>query len=104
MMIVPVKPIANQTLQVQLAGQACAIDLQQTSGGLFMGLSVDSALVIGGVICENLNRIVRNAYLGFDGDFCFVDTEGSADPDYAGLGSRFVLIYLERADLPAAET
>ena len=51
----------------------------------------------------NLQRLLATAqYLGFVGDFVFVDTQGSADPIYSGLGSRFQLIYLEAADLAAS--
>ena len=69
-----------------------------------MDVYVNNALIIGGVICENLNRIVRDAYFGFIGDFMFFDTltddngDGS-DPYYTGLNSQFLLIYLEVADL-----
>lgn len=95
MLIVPIKPLPNQAVQVQLADQACAIEILQTAFGLFMNLYVGSNLIIAGVLCENLNRIVRSLYLGFSGDFVFADTQGSSDPDYTGLGTRFILIYLE---------
>jgi hypothetical protein len=54
-----------------------------------------------GVICQNWNRIIRSAYLGFVGDFAFWDTQGSNDPTFGGFGSRFLLFYLEKSDLPA---
>jgi hypothetical protein len=31
------------------------------------------------------------------------DTQGASDPVYTGAGSRFQLVYLEPADLPAGE-
>lgn len=100
MQIIPLKPVPNQTVSVQLAGQACTIDVYQLAQGLFVNLSVDGALVIGGVIAQNLNRIVRDAYLGFAGDLAFVDNQGSRDPDHAGLGSRFELAYLTADEAP----
>jgi hypothetical protein len=103
MLEVPTRPVANQQLQVQLAGQACTIVVRQNLYGLFMDLTVNDSLVIAGVICQNLNRIVRDLYFGFIGDFVFVDTQGSSDPVYTGLGTRWLLIYLEAADLPAGE-
>jgi hypothetical protein len=52
------------------------------------------------VICLNLVRIVRSLYLGFSGDLCFLDTQGSTDPVYTGLGTRYQFLYLEKQDLP----
>ena len=100
MLIVPLNANPNQTLTVGLGNQACQLDVYQKSGGLFMDVYVNNALIIAGVLCENLNRIVRSLYLGFAGDLVFFDTQGTNDPDYTGLGSRFVLVYLAPGDLP----
>lgn len=99
-MIIPIQPLPNQSFQVQLANQPCTINLIQTAYGLICSLYISSTPIIVGVLCENLNRIVRSLYLGFVGDLIFNDTQGSDDPVYSGLGSRFQLIYLEAADLP----
>ena len=103
MLVVPVQPLPNQTLQTQLNGQACTLNVYQQTYGLFVDLYVGATLIVGGVIAENLNRIVRSLYLGFSGDFVFLDTQGTADPVYTGLGSRFLLVYLDPSDLPAGE-
>jgi hypothetical protein len=104
-LVVPIQPIPNQTLQVDLNGQASIISIYQSAYALFMDLHVGNELVVCGVICENLNRIVRSLYLGFSGDLVFVDTQGSPqqDPVYTGLGSRFVLVYIPPELLPAEE-
>lgn len=105
--IVPLQPLAAQTVTVNLNNQACTITVSQKSTGMFIDLYVDNALIIGGVICQNLNVIVRNAYLGFIGDIAFVDTQGdpntglTQDPFYTGLGSRFLLEYFLPSELPA---
>lgn len=91
--VVPMQPIPNQTFQVQLAGQACILEIYQLQYGLFVNLLVGNSLIVASVVAENLNRIVRSAYLGFIGDFVFLDTQGTDDPVYTGLGSRFLLIY-----------
>ncbi len=101
MQIVPIRPLPNQTLQVQLDRQATALRIYQIAYGLFVDVTLNGAAVISGVIAQNLNRIVRSAYLGFAGDLIFVDTQGDADPIYTGLGSRFLLVYLDAADLAA---
>jgi hypothetical protein len=100
MQTVPVQAVPNQTLQAQLGGQACTVNVYQLDYGLFMDVLVNGAPVVLGTVCENLNRIVRSLYLGFAGDFMWVDTQGSSDPVFTGLGSRFELVYLEVADLP----
>lgn len=106
MMIVPLSPIPNQSVQAQLNGQACTIDVTQMMYGLFVTLYVGATLIIAGTLARNLNRLVRDLYLGFEGDFVFFDTQGTSDPDYTGLGAqtaRYQLIYLAPSDLPAGE-
>lgn len=101
MQTIPIADVSSQTLSVQLGGQSCSISIYLKSTGLFCNLSVANALIIGGVICQNVNRIVRDAYLGFVGDLVFVDTQGIADPTSPGLGSRYFLVYLDPADIAA---
>ena len=100
MQIVPLTANPNQTLTIGLDNQACQISVYQTPDALFLDLYVNDALIIAGVICQNLNRLVRDLYLGFQGDLGFVDTQGDSDPEYTGLGSRFQLIYLSPSELP----
>ena len=100
MQVVPLNPSPNQKLTIGLDNQSCQIQVFQTDGGLFMNLAVNDEPIISGVLCQNRNRIVRSLYLGFNGDFYFDDTQGSEDPDYTGLGTRFFLVYLSAADLP----
>lgn len=99
MLVIPLNAVPAQRVSVTLALQPCSIKLYQKTTGLFIDLSVNDTLIIGGVICEDRNRIVRDSYLGFIGDLEFIDTQGLADPDYTGLGSRFLLVYLETTDL-----
>lgn len=100
MLSVPLQPVSNQTLSVNLGGQSVQLNIYQKQTGLYIDVLVNNGLIIGGVICENVNRIVRDLYLGFIGDFVFVDIQGNDDPEFTGLGDRFQLIYLEAADLP----
>ena len=101
MQLVPLNTLPNQTVAIQLNGQSCTLNVYQKSAGLFMDVLVNDVLIIGGVLCENLNRIVRSAYLGFIGDFAFVDTQGSLDPYYASIGTRFYLLYFNAGELSA---
>lgn len=112
--VVPLQPVPNQAVNVTLNNQACAIDVYekqvyvpyQPEGAIptdppplvqvstiYVDLYVNDSLIIGGVLARNNNLIVRDAYLGFVGDVYFVDTQGDLDPQVAGLGSRWVLVY-----------
>jgi hypothetical protein len=94
MQIIPIKDVPSQTLNVQLAGQSCRLLIYQRAPGLFMDVYVSDALIIAGVLCENLNRIVRDVYLGFIGDLAWLDNDGADNPEVGGLGGRFQLCYL----------
>lgn len=102
MLVVPAQAIPNQQLAVGLNGQAVQLNIYQFSVGLFMDVYVGGTLVIAGVICQNLNRIVRSAYLGVVGDFAWLDTQGTEDPNFTGIGTRWLLLYLDPADLAAS--
>jgi len=99
MQTVPIQTLPSQQVQIQLDGQPCQLNIYQQTFGLYMDVYVNGTLIIGGVICQNLNRIVRSLYLGFSGDFAFVDTQGSTDPVYTGLGSRYLLEYFDADEL-----
>jgi hypothetical protein len=100
MLIVPTQPVPNQTFSVLVGGQSCQITLATRSDGLFyFSLAVNNTPVVENVTCENANRLVRYAYLGFIGDFWFLDQQGTDDPVYTGLGSRWLLEYIEASDI-----
>ena len=101
MVIIPLQAVPSQAVSVTLGAQISQINVYQKLPGLFIDLYVDNVLVIGGVICQNLNRIVRSAYLGFSGDLAFIDNQGDTDPVFTGLGTRYSLAYLSPADLLA---
>jgi hypothetical protein len=106
MLIIPIADTPSQTLNILLAAQSCTINLYEKSTGFYCDLYVSDVLIIGGVICQNLNRIVRSVYLGFVGDLMFYDTQGTTtvpstglDPTSPGLGTRYLFCYLSQSDL-----
>jgi len=104
--IIPLQALPNQTISVTLNNQNCTITARQTSTGLYTSLAVNNAPIISGVISQNLNVIVRDAYLGFIGDLAWIDTQpdpvyGPSDPFYSGIGTRFFLAYYDPSVLPA---
>jgi hypothetical protein len=93
--IIPLLATNSQTLSVRLGGQPCRIHVYQKSTGLYLDLYVADVLTLGGVACRNGVGIVRDAYFGFVGDLLFADTQGSSDPEASGLGTRWVLAYVD---------
>jgi len=91
--IVPITSVAAQTFTVQLGGQNCVITLYQKSNGLYFDMTVNNNTCVNTVLCLNLVGLVREAYYGFVGQLAFVDTQGTSDPYYTGLGSRYLLVY-----------
>lgn len=114
MQLIPLASVPNQTLQIVLGGQNCAIELRTFDGfaasdtvslsspmeWLGFSLSVSGEQITTTQNCLNQRRLLRNRqYLGFAGDFVFVDTQGEDNPQYSGLGNRWQLVYIEAADL-----
>lgn len=101
---IPLQPVASQTLQTQVGNQAVQLNVYQLAYGLFVDVYLGGTLLVAGVISYNACLIVRYAYLGFEGDFIFIDSTGSgADPIYTGLGSTFQLLYLSAAEIAALD-
>jgi hypothetical protein len=97
---IPLQAMPNQTLTVQLNSQNVQINVYTTAYGTFMDVYSGGNLIIAGVQCENQNRIVRDVYLGFQGDFSWYDTTGAGtDPYYTGFGTTYTLTYLSPSDL-----
>lgn len=105
MQVIPLIAVPSQAVKTVLDNRIVELDIYQLRYGLFMNVIVNGTLEIGAVLCENLNRIVRDAYLneevGFAGDFVFQDTQGSTDPIFTGLGARYQLLYLTADELAA---
>lgn len=99
MMIVPTQMAPNQNFQVVLDGQQMTFNVYQTAFGLFMDILLTGAAIVTGQLCLNQEPIVQQTYTGFSGELVWIDTQGNDDPIYTGLGSRFLLIYLEPTDL-----
>jgi hypothetical protein len=95
--IIPVQAVASQQLNANLGGQQVTLNIYTRGAygyeNVYMDVYSNGSLVVPGVLCQNGNEIIRNAYLGFTGDFVFWDTQGTDDPQYAGLGTRWVLAY-----------
>jgi hypothetical protein len=93
--LVPLQAISSQTLAITLARQPTQIAVRQNNGKLFFDLSIGGSYIVRTRICRNRQRLLLDVkYRGFQGDFMFVDTQGTDDPVYTGLATRFALVYL----------
>lgn len=93
--VIALSAIGRQTIQVPLSGIQAQLNVYQLATGLFMDIYKSGTLVMAGVLCQDRTWIIRQSSYGFPGDFIFVDTQGTSDPDYSGLSNRFALYYLE---------
>ena len=82
---IPLAAVPSQTLSIQLGGKACRLSIYQKRTGLYADMTVNDRLV--------LTWLVRGAHFGFPGDLTFIDGQGSSDPHYTGLGTRYRLVW-----------
>ena len=101
---IPLQPIPAQRLQVVLDGQNCTLAVYTRGRSLYADLDVGSNTVFRGAICRYGADVVQSPTLLFSGSLHFYDTQGGMqDPEYTGLGSRYILLYLSAGEtVPAA--
>lgn len=97
---IPLAVVPSQTAAVVLSGQNCQIELRLLGDSLYFSLSVDNVPLLVNHVARNRTRmLLAQGYERFSGDFVFVDTQGDTDPEYAGLDSRYFLLYLAEGEL-----
>lgn len=93
MLAIPVAATPSQTLSVLLNGQDCQFNIYQKTTGLFVDVLLSGAPIVRATLARDRVVIVRHGYLGFLGDIFFKDLRGGNDPEYSGLGTRYILGY-----------
>lgn len=97
---VPLQAVASQTLAVTLAGQACEIALRTNGSNMYFDLTAGGVSIVRSRIVRNKQLLLIDArYQPFLGDFLFNDTQGDTQPNFAGLDTRYVLYYVDAAEL-----
>ncbi|MXV35665.1 MULTISPECIES: phage baseplate plug protein [unclassified Saccharibacter] len=91
---IPLSATAPQTVTATLSGQSCTIDLDwRPQYGLFMSVTLNGNTLCSGRLCLNDTPIIRRVGTALPGDLYFHDTQGNADPELSGLGTRWELIF-----------
>lgn len=98
MIIVSLVSTPSQAVKIVLGGQKCDIAVYQKTTGLFFDLRVKGKSIVNAVICRDGVGLVTQSHLGFSGNLVFGDMQGSDDPDYTGIGTRFFLFYKESGE------
>jgi hypothetical protein len=124
MLTVPLQSTPSQSLNINLDGQNAQINVYQLGvspeTSLYFDLLLNGAPIVNTRICRGYGgfpeetaggvevtqppyMLTEQQYLGFSGDFLFIDTQASPtqnaqDPVYTGLGTRWQLLYLEASD------
>ena len=94
MQSVPLQPVPSQSTKVVLGGQNCQILVYQKPQGVFVDINADGVDISVGTIARDAVPLISREYAGFAGNLIFIDTQGSDDPSYEGLGDRWTLVYL----------
>lgn len=93
---IPLKAIPNQRFNVVLNDQNCTIHLFQRGDYLYMDFAVDDKMIRTGAICLSATSILVYPTPYFNGYLFFTDVKRkNKEPNYAELGSRFILCYTD---------
>lgn len=98
---IPLAAVPSQRLSVPaLGGQDSQINVYQRGDSLYFDLALDGVPIVTTKACRNeVPMLLASRYLGYKGDFVFLDTQGDQEPHYTGLGSRWFLVYLTEAEV-----
>lgn len=94
MRLISAEPLKSQAILFPIGDSQVGLTLVQRGDILYADVYLDGRCICQGVPCLNGNRIIHYKYLGFPGDLFFVDTLGNSDPNYSGIGSRYLLYHL----------
>jgi len=85
--VIPLQAIPNQSVSFMLNETAYTIDVDSMRGDLYISVWRAGAYVL-------RNRALRSyAPVGFD--LQLIDSQGTEDPEYTGLGERWFLFGLQ---------
>jgi hypothetical protein len=98
MQSISLQPVPSQQLQIVLGGQNCQIAVYLKGQHIYVDLNSNGADISIAVIARDVVPLVPTTYLGFIGNLLFTDTQGTSDPTFDGLGTRYQLVYLTASE------
>lgn len=99
MQVIPLSPVPSQTLRVTLNGQPVRLAIYTLATGLYADVYLNEVPIALCVRAWHGVALVPAGYLGFQGNLFFWDTYDSSDPTYDGLGSRYLLYYVQPGEV-----
>ncbi|MCX5619464.1 phage baseplate plug family protein [Bombella pollinis] len=90
---IPLAAIPAQSLTCPIAGLQCQFWLRQLASGLYIDITANNTPLLLGTLCQNGTDLLRSPLSPLPGTLYFGDNAGTSDPDFTGLGSRFLLYY-----------
>lgn len=96
---IALQPVPSQNFTIGLLNQQCEISIYQRGANLYFDLRVGGEWIVRTRVIRNKQLLLIDVkYKGFRGDFLVNDTQGDTQPQYTGLGSRYLLLYVEPTD------
>lgn len=92
---IPLSAIPAQIVSAVVNEQAFQIEIRQLGGSLFSTTTVDGEIVASSVRAVSRGSITPWPSSVVGTSVVWVDTQGDDDPQYEGLGSRWVLAFEE---------
>lgn len=92
---IPLDAIPYQTVSFMIGDKAVTVSLRQLGTSLYTSLWVDGEMINSNIRATNGGHICVFPTSEISTDLRLIDTVGSEDPQYDGLGSRWLLVYGE---------
>ena len=99
MQAIALQAVPDQVLSVVLAKQNCQIHVFQKNDHLYIDLTAGGKVITLTRMVRNGVPVLRGRYQGFAGDLMFMDMQGTNDPEYTELGSRYRFVYVEAYEI-----
>ena len=90
---IPLSATPAQKTAVTINEQDITVSLHTMLRRLYADVQLNNQHIIRNRICLNNTPLINEAWRGLNGELYFIDTQGQNNPQWQGLGSRFILVY-----------
>lgn len=94
---IPLLAEPSQQASFNMSELSCRVWIRQLSTGLYLDLWQNEERLLSGALCVDRVDLIRNPASPFPGTLMFLDQQGTQDPTYDGLDTRFLLQFEERS-------